>query len=328
MDAVVLQEFGNPDVLGFERYPDPVAEPGWVVVRVRACAVNWHDVLVRRGLYNSPLPHVLGADGAGERLDTGEPVMILPSLWWGDDDSAPGDGFEILGDFRPGTHAELVRVPEECVVPKPHGLSWLEAAALPLVGVTAYRALISRGRLKPGESVLVLGAGGGLATMAISLASGIGASVVVTSSSWEKVARAKEIGATDGVLYTESDWPESAKRSTAGGRGFDLVIDSVGTWRDSLRALRPGGRLVVLGASRADSARLDVRSFYFGQFELIGTTMGSPRDFAGLLSLFDKGVVEPPVIDTVFPLDSAAAAHEWVESGEAFGKVALSVDSG
>ena len=326
MEAVVLREFGGPEVLGFELHPDPADEPGWVVVRVRACAVNWHDVLVRRGMYNSPLPHVLGADGAGERLDTGEPVMILPSLWWGDDESAPGDGFEILGDFRPGTHAELVRVPEECVVPKPRSVSWPEAAALPLVGVTAYRALISRGRLTAGESALVLGAGGGLATMAISLASGIGASVVVTSSSWDKVARAKELGATDGVLYTEPDWAESAKRCSAGGRGFDLVIDSVGTWRDSLTALRPGGRLVVLGASRVDSVALDVRSFYFGQFELIGTTMGSPHDFTGLLSLFEEGVVQPPVIDRIFPLDAAAAAHQRVESGDAFGKVVLSVD--
>lgn len=328
MEAVVLHEFGGPDVLGLERYPDPVAESGWVVVRVRACAVNWHDVLVRQGLYNSPLPHVLGADGAGERMDTGEPVMILPSLWWGDDDSAPGDGFEILGDSRPGTHAELVRVPEECAVPKPRGLSWSGAAALPLVGVTAYRALVSRGRLRAGESVLILGAGGGLATMAISMASGIGASVVVTSSSWSKVERAKEVGATDGVLYTEPDWAETAKHCTPGGRGFDLVIDSVGTWRDSLRALRPGGRLVVLGAAQADSAVLDIRPFYFGQYELIGTTMGSPRDLAGLLTLLDEGAVEPPVIDMTFPLDAAAAAHERIESGAAFGKVALSVSTG
>lgn len=325
MDAAVLREFGEPQVLKFERCADPVSASGWVVVRLRASAVNWHDVLVRRGQYRSPLPHVLGADGAGERTDTGEPVMILPSLWWGEEDSAPSDHFEILGDHQRGTYAELVRVPEECVVPKPVGLSWEAAAAMPLVGVTAFRALVSRGRLKAGESALILGAGGGLATMAVSLAAGIGASTAVTSSSWDKVARSKDLGADDGILYTEPDWPETAKKCTPGGRGFDLVLDSVGTWRDSLRALRPGGRLVVLGASRAETAQLDVRPFYFGQFELIGTTMGSPRDFAGLLSLLGRRAVEPPAIDSVFPLDAASAAHERVESGEVFGKVVLSV---
>lgn len=325
MEAAMIREFGGPDVLKLDRCADPVAEPGWVVVRLRASSVNWHDVLVRRGLYRSPLPHVLGADGAGERADTGEPVMILPSLWWGDDDSAPAKGFEILGDYQRGTYAELVRVPEECVVPKPARLGWAAAAALPLVGVTAFRALVSRGRLKAGESVLVLGAGGGLATMVVSLAAGIGASAVVTSSSSDKVARAKELGATDGVLYTDPDWPDAAKGCTPGGRGFDLVIDSVGTWRDSLRALRPGGRLVVLGASRAEEAVLDVRPFYFGQFELIGTTMGSPRDFAGLLALVEDGAIDPPIIDTVFPLDAAAAAHERVEGGDMFGKVVLEI---
>lgn len=325
MEAVVLREFGGPEVLKFDRCDDPVDEPGWVRVRLRASAVNWHDVLVRRGLYKSPLPHVLGADGAGERVDTGEPVMILPSLWWGEDESAPGDRFEILGDYQRGTYAELVRVPEECVVPKPSDLSWSAAAALPLVGVTAFRALVSRGRLKAGETALILGAGGGLATMAVSFAAGIGALVVVTSSSWDKVARAKALGATDGVLYTDPDWAEAAKGCTPGARGFDLVLDSVGTWRDSLSALRPGGRLVVLGASRAESATLDARPFYFGQYELIGTTMGSPRDFAGLLSLIEDGGIEPPVIDSIFPLDAAAAAHERVESGELFGKVVLSI---
>jgi zinc-binding alcohol dehydrogenase/oxidoreductase len=173
--AIVMKEYGGPQCLVPAEQPDPVADPGWAVVRLRAAALNWHDVLVRQGRYQSPLPHVPGADGAGTDVDTGEDVLVVPSLWWGDDESAPGRSWEILGDRRPGTYAEMVRVPRECVVPKPARLSWPEAAALPLVGLTTYRALFSRARLAPGESLLVLGAGGGVATMAVSLGAAGGA---------------------------------------------------------------------------------------------------------------------------------------------------------
>ncbi len=323
MQAVVLRGFGAADVLRPESVPDPQARPGWATVRLRASALNWHDILVRQGRYGSPLPHVLGADGAGTRTDTGEEVIILPSLWWGDDESAPGADFEILGDHRWGTYAELVQVPEDCLAPKPAGMRWEQAAALSLVGVTTYRGLFSRGRLCPGESLLVLGAGGGVATMAVSLASSIGARVVVTSSSVDKIARSRSLGADAGVLYTDDDWPGKAKALTSGEAGFDLVLDSVGTWQDSLRCLRPGGRLVVLGASRADSVVLEPRPFYFGQYELIGTTMGSPRDFAGLLRLIDDHDVPPPPISATYALDAAADAHRFLERGTGFGKVVL-----
>lgn len=323
MRAIVLREFGAADVLRAEEVPDPEPEPGWVAVRLKASALNWHDVLVRRGQYGSPLPHVLGADGAGVRTDTGEEVVIVPSLWWGDDESAPAPGWEILGDHRPGTYAEAVRVPAECVAPRPAGYSWEQAAALPLVGLTTYRALFSRGGLRAGESLLVLGAGGGIATTAVAFGRGVGASVVVTSSSASKISQARELGADGGVLYTESDWAQQAKALSPGGRGFDVVLDSVGSWPESVLALRPGGRLVVLGASASEQAPLDVRPFYFGQYSLLGTTMGSPRDFAGLLALLDSRSIAPPVIDRVFPLDEAAAAHRYLEQGGGFGKVVL-----
>nr|WP_241841604.1 zinc-binding dehydrogenase [Pseudofrankia sp. BMG5.36] len=304
--------------------PDPEAAPGWSVVRLKAAALNWHDVLVRQGRYDSPLPHVPGADGAGVDAVTGDEVMVVPSLWWGEDVAAPGAGWEILGDRRNGTYAELVRVPRECVVPKPAGLSWAEAAALPLVGLTTYRALFTRAALKEGESLLVLGAGGGVATMAVSLASAVGARVVVTSSSQEKIDRARGLGAAAGVRYDHPGWPEDA-RGLVGGRGFDVVLDSVGTWEDALRALRPGGRLVVLGASRAEEARIAVRPYYFGQYSLLGTTMGSPQDFAGLMSVLASYNVPPPVVDRAFPLDEVVAAHERLESGAAFGRLVLEI---
>ena len=164
MHAVVMHEFGAPTVLRAGELPDPAARPGWVTVALRASALNWHDVLVRQGRYGSPLPHVIGADGAGVRTDTGEEVVVLPSLHWGERNEAPGSRFEILGDRTPGTYAELVSVPVECLAAKPAGMSWAEAAALPLVGVTTYRALFTRGRLHAGESMLVIGAGGGVAS--------------------------------------------------------------------------------------------------------------------------------------------------------------------
>jgi zinc-binding alcohol dehydrogenase/oxidoreductase len=326
LHAIIMREFGTAAVLRPGEFPDPTPRPGWVTVALRASALNWHDVLVRQGRYSSPLPHIIGADGAGMRTDTGEQVVVLPSLNWGDRDEAPGIRWEILGDHTPGTYAELVSVPADCVAPKPAGLSWAEAAALPLVGVTTYRALFVRGRLHSGESMLVVGAGGGIATMAISLAVAAGAGIVVTSSSNDTIERAVSAGAHGGVLHSETDWPERARALSPNEAGFDLVLDPVGRWSESVRALRPGGRLVVLGANAAQTAPMDIRSFYFGQFDLLGTTMGSNRDFAGLLNMIDRCSVRPPVIDREFPLDRAAEAHEYLEQGRTFGKCVLTHD--
>lgn len=323
MHVVRLEEFGDPTVLRPADVLEPPAPPGSVRVDLRASALNWHDVLVRRGLYHSPLPHVLGADGAGVRRDTGEEVVILPSLGWGSREAAPGPHWEILGDHRWGTYAESVLVPAECLFPRPTGWSWREAAALPLVGVTVFRALVSRGRLRTGESLLVLGAGGGVATMAVLLARAVGASVWVTSSSQDKIEHARAAGASEGVRYTDADWVAQARALSPSGDGFDVVLDSVGTWPESIAAARPGGRVVVLGASRFETAPIDVRPFYFGQYELIGTTMGSLADFAGLLRLVDDGRLPPPPIAAVHRLDDAARAHTDLESGALVGKIVL-----
>jgi NADPH:quinone reductase-like Zn-dependent oxidoreductase len=317
-----MQEFGTAAVLRPGEFPDPPGRPGWVTVALRASALNWHDVLVRQGRYGSPLPHIIGADGAGVRTDTGEEVVILPSLNWGDREEAPASGWEILGDRTPGTYADLVSVPADCLALKPRGLNWAEAAALPLVGLTTYRALFVRGRLQRGESMLVVGAGGGIATTAIALAVAAGASITVTSSSAETIERAVGAGARDGVLHSEQGWPEQA-RAMSPDNGFDLILDPVGRWSESVRALRPGGRLVVLGANAAQTAEVDIRSFYFGQFDLLGTTMGSSKDFAGLLKMFDQYSVRAPVIDREFPMDRAAEAHEYLERGRTFGKCVL-----
>ena len=273
--------------------------------------------------YRFPVPLVPGSDGAGIRRDTGEEVVIYPGLGWGDREDAAGPDWRILGGPDDGTYAELVKVPRENVFPKPARLSWQEAAAFPLGGVTAYRALFRLGRLQMDETILVIGTGG-VSTLVISLAAQVDARVLVTSSSNEKIARAVELGAEDGVLYTAGDWVEEVLARTD-GRGVDVVLDSVGTtWAESLRCLRKGGRLVVFGGTGGPVTELDVRHVYLNWLSILGTTMGSADDFGELLRMVDDADWRP-VIDSVRPLAEAAAAHERMQSGRHFGKLVLSI---
>jgi NADPH:quinone reductase-like Zn-dependent oxidoreductase len=316
--AVRVQEGGE---LRYEEAPDPVVGPGEVVVELHAAAVNRRDLLVRNPpgpAYRFDLPLIPGSDGAGVRRDTGEEVVIYPGLGWGPREDAAGPDWRILGGPDDGTYAELVKVPAENVFPKPARFSWEEAAAFPLAALTAYRALFEIGGLVDDESVLVLGAGSGVSTMAVSLAAQAGCRVLVTSSSQEKIDRAKELGAEGGVLYTEDGWAEAAGP-------VDVVLDSVGsTWRESVKALRRGGRLVVFGGTGGPEVTIDVRALYLNWQSIRGTTMGSARDFAGLLRMVNRGRWHP-VIDSVRPLEEAAAAHERMQAGEHFGKLVLTV---
>jgi NADPH:quinone reductase-like Zn-dependent oxidoreductase len=316
MKAVVVRDGGE---LSYEDFDDPVAGPGEVVVELRSGAINRRDMLLRNPpgpAYEFPKPIIPGSDGAGIRRDTGEEVVIYPGLHWGPGEDAAGAGWEILGGPSNGTYAELVKVPVENVYPKPARFSWAEAAAFPLAALTAYRALFAVGRLRVDETVLVLGAGSGVSTFAIQLAAQEGARVLVTSSSEEKIERAKELGAAGGVLYTEEGWPEALGP-------VDLVLDSVGsTWRDSLRALRKGGRLVVFGGTGGPEVTLDVRAVYLNWLSILGTTMGSPRDFFSMMRMVDDGDWRP-VIDSVRPLAEAEAAHDRMKAGEHFGKLVL-----
>jgi NADPH:quinone reductase-like Zn-dependent oxidoreductase len=317
MQAVRVHDGGE---LRYETVPDPEAGPGEVVVELRAAALNRRDLLVCGGTYPYPLPLTPGSDGAGIRRDTGEEVVIYPSLAWGDREAAPGPDFQILGGPRDGTFAELIVVPEANVFAKPARLSWEEAAALPLAGLTAYRALFSRGGLLAGETVLVLGAGSGVSTFAVQLAAQAGGRVLVTSSSDEKIERSRTLGAAGGVNYKTSDWVAAVQELG----GADLVIDSIGsTWPQSLDCLRSGGRVVVFGATGGTEATLPVRPFYFGQWSRLGTTMGSPSDFAGLLAALHSGSWRP-VIDSVAPLAEAPTAVEAMASAQHFGKLVLS----
>ncbi len=323
MNAVLVQDAG---VVTVESFPDPEPGPGEVLVELKAAALNRRDLLVRSPpspVYDFPKPFVAGHDGAGVRRDTGEEVVLYPGIKWGESDEAPGTDFRFIGGPLNGTFAELIAIPEECVFRKPARLSFEEAAALPVAGLTAYRALFPVGGLVAGETVLVLGAGSGVSTFAIELAAQAGARVLVTSSSDEKIERVKALGADGGVLYTEEGWAERV-RELNGGHGVDLVLDSVGsTWPESLRALRRAGRLVVFGGTGGAEVTLDVRYLYLNWLSILGTTLGSPRQFGAFLETVQAGDWQP-VIDSVRPLAQAEAAYEKLTAGH-FGKLVLSI---
>jgi zinc-binding alcohol dehydrogenase/oxidoreductase len=308
--------------LRVEQAPDPTPGPGEVVVELERAGLNRRDLLVSGGVYPFPLPLIPGSDGAGRRRDTGEDVVIMPSLHWGDREESFGPDFGILGGPTDGTYAELVAVPAENLYPRPSGWSAAECAAFPLAALTAHRALFARAGLRAGETVLVLGAGSGVSTFAVQLATQAGARVLVTSSSDAKIERSVALGAEAGLNYaTTEDWPAAARELGP----IDVVVDSVGaTWQQSLECVRPGGRVVVFGATRGTEVELQVRPFYFGQLSLLGTMMGSPRDFAGLLGMIAEASWRP-VIDAEFPLADAPAALERL-AGDHFGKLVLACD--
>jgi len=321
MEAFRIHEGGEGR---FEEAPDAVAEAGEVLVELRAAALNRRDLLVRNPpspVYDFPKPFVAGHDGAGIRRDTGEDVVVYPTVGWGSRDDVP-EGGKFIGGPLDGTFGELISVPEENVFPKPARLSWEEAASLPVAGMTAYRALFPVGGLESGQTVLVLGAGSGVSTFAVALAADAGASVFVTSSSDGKIDRARELGAEDGVLYTEGDWAAAVRELVPDG--VDLVVDSVGTtWPESLRALRKGGRLVVFGGTGGPMVELDVRYVYLNYLSVLGTTGASPRQFGEFLKTVQSGSWQP-VIDSIHPLAEAETGYARLVDDH-YGKVVLTM---
>lgn len=336
MKAIVLRGVGEPEAVHLEDVADPEPGPGEVAVRLRAAALNHRDLFILRGQYAGlRFPIVPGSDGVGEVAAVGsgvegarpgDQVIINPSINWGDDPRAQGPDFKILGLPDDGTFAQMVRVPAANVLPRPAGLSDEEAAAIPLAGLTAYRATVTRGRARGGETVLVLGIGGGVATFALLIARSLGARVLVTSGSDEKIERARALGADGGFNYKSEDWVKAAKEAT-GGRGVDLVVDGTGgkTFDQALDAVRPGGRIVSYGATTGPVPELAVRRLFFKQLDALGSTMGSPSDFRAMLNLFGEGKA-PPVVDRVFPLAEAGAALRHMDGAAQFGKIVLKIE--
>jgi NADPH:quinone reductase-like Zn-dependent oxidoreductase len=334
MKAIVLREPGGPERLRLEEVPTPEPGPGEVTVALRAAALNRRDIIMRSlPRMADMMPFIPGSDGAGVvaaagtgvgRVKVGDAVVVFPSLRWGIFEAHPGPDFEILGGPTDGTYAEAIRLPAENVFPKPAHLSFEEAAAFPLAGLTAWRALFTKAQVKPGERVLIPGAGGGVATLALQIAKLAGARVYVTSHSEEKLGRAMQLGADGAVNYTRADWADEVRRLSGGG--VEVVVDSVGaaTFGPAVDLVVPGGRIVVFGTTSGSSTSVELRYFYRKQISLMGTTMGSPQEFAALLAALNSGAIRP-VIDTTFPLGEASAAQRRLEQSEQFGKIILSM---
>lgn len=331
MKAVVLAGVKQP--LAVKEVPLPELGAGDALVRVHAAAFNRRDWWIQQGLYAGlKFPIILGSDGAGiveqvgdqaDRHWLGKEVIINPSIAWGDNEAFQQRTFNILGLPQDGTFAQYVRIPAVNLHEKPAYLSFEEAAALPLGGVTAYRALFGRAALQAGEKVLITGAGGGVATFALQWAVHAGASVYVTSSTQAKVERAMNLGATGGVLYTGPQWREELQEQAG---GFDVILDSAlgAAFEEYLELANPGGRIVFFGGTAGDIPPLNGRKIFWKQLSVLGTTMGSPKDFANMLMFADQHRIRP-VIDSVSPLAAADRVLGKMETSSQFGKMVLSI---
>ena len=336
MKAVVLHELEGPESLSYEDAPDPEPGSGEIVVRLRNAALNRRDVFVTQGMYPGAkpdaLPVILGSDGSGEVAahgdgadgpEEGAEVVVNPALYWGDNPKVPGKDYRILGLPDDGTYAQFVKVPADHVYPKPSHLSHEEAAALPLGALTAYRALFSRGQLQEGETVLVPGIGGGVATFLVQMATAAGATVFVTSGSDEKIERAKELGAEGGVNYNSEDWSKELKNMTG---GVDLSIDSIGgeTFNALVQLAKPGSRIVIFGSTQGPVPKMMTISLALKNLDVFGTAMGNGQEFGDMLEFYEKHDLHP-VINETFPLEEATAAQQHMEEGKGIGKIVLEI---
>jgi NADPH:quinone reductase-like Zn-dependent oxidoreductase len=317
MKAVRIHEDGGPEVLRYEDAPDPEPGPDDVLIRLRAASLNRLDLWVRRGMPSVPKPRILGADGAGED-EAGRRVVINPGL-------EHGDRITVIGEHTDGTHAELIAVPAGNVYPIPDGVTFEEAAAFPLVFETVYRMLVTRAGLQPGEWVLAWGASSGVGSAALVLARALGAHVIATSSSDAKLELARGLGADTVVNHATGDVVAAVKEAT-GGPGADVVVEHVGeaTWQTSLQAVRAHGRIAVCGATTGPNPKAALHRVWWKQLTILGSTMGTKADFEGAYDLVASGRARP-VIDSVYPLAEARAAHERMESGDHFGKIVLTI---
>jgi NADPH:quinone reductase-like Zn-dependent oxidoreductase len=339
MTAMVLRERGGPDVLRLEQLPVPEPGPGEVRVRIRAIALNHLDVWVRKGgpAFKLEYPHRLGSDIAGE-LDAvgpgakgtaGEKVVVQPGLSCMRCEQCLGGHdnlcryYRILGENAQGGYAEYIVVPDVNIAPYPERLDFPQAAASILTNLTAWQMLVHKGKVAPGETVLVQGAGSGIGVAAIQIAKLFGARVIATASTADKLAKARALGADETIDYTTADFVAECKRLT-GKRGVDLVIEHVGgeVFAKSIRAVRTGGRIVTCGATAGFHPQIDLRHIFFRNVEVLGSTMGSKADLIAVLGHVQAGKIAP-VIHEILPLARAADAHRLLEERRAFGKVVL-----
>ncbi|MBT2570644.1 zinc-binding dehydrogenase [Planococcus sp. ISL-110] len=315
--------------LKLKEMEEPKTKPREVVVSIKAAGVNRRDLGLIKRYGDNPEALIIGSDGAGvvesvgaDVIDfaTGDAVIINPALRWYGNSEAPPPEFDILGMPDHGTFAEKIALPADQLEKKPRYLNWEEAGCLALPALTGYRALFTKGQLKKGDTLFIPGAGSGVATFLIQFAKNIGARVIVTSRSEEKQQHAKDIGA-DLAISTDSDWLKELADEK-----IDLVIDSVGgaTFNRSLEILRKGGRIVIFGATTEDNVDFNLRKFFYGQYQLFGSTMGSREELRAMLAHMESHEMRP-IIDKIFPLDQAQEAFDHLASGNQFGKVVLNI---
>ncbi len=331
MKAVVLEAADKPLVL--KEVDKPALQPGEVLVKVKAAALNRRDYWITIGKYAGiKYPIILGSDSSGIVYEVGNDkdkylldneVIINPGYGWGDDERFNADDFNILGLPDNGTFAEYVKVSADQLFPKPAHLNWEQAAALPLAGVTSYRALFTKGKANKGDKVLVTGVGSGTGTLALQWAVAAGCKVFVTSGSGDKITRAKQLGASAGVNYHSQDWAEQLQHLAG---GFDVIIDSaLGDGFAKLPDLcKSGGRIVIFGGTAGNIPALNGRKIFWRQLQIIGTKMGSPADFKAMVDFLNKHQVVP-VVDEVFTLADTAKAIAKMENSSQFGKIVISL---
>jgi len=343
LKAVRIHEHGGVDKLRYEEVQEPkLSSPTEAIVQLKTAALNRIDLWNREGLtgMDIALPHILGADGAGivaqvgeqvHNVKKGDAVCLYPPSGCGQCEYCFTDRefmcirLRALGERLQGTYAEYVKLPAANCFPIPPGLSFEEAAAFPLVFLTVWRMLVTNAELKPGEHVLILGIGGGVATAALQIARHMGAHIFVTSSSDEKLELAKNWGADHGINYLRSDFAKEV-RALTGKRGVDVVVDCVGgeSWVKSLAALARGGRLATCGATAGANPQTDIRRIFWNHLKIFGSTLGSREEFRQLLAFMQISKVRP-IVDQIFSLKDVAAAQRRLEEGKQFGKIVLQI---
>ncbi len=338
MKAVRIHEFGGPEVLRFEDVSEPTLRKDHVLVRIKACALNHLDLWIRKGLPGIKLPHINGSDIAGDVAQVGEyitdikpgqRVLLAPMTFCGHCAECVAGRqnfcpqFSVLGYLNDGGNAEFIAVPRINVIPIPDTLTYDEAASVPLVFLTAWHMLVGRGQVKPGQVVLVLGAGSGVGSAAIQIAKLWGARVITTAGDEVKLEKGRELGADYTINHYQQKISEEVRKITA-KRGVDIVIEHVGaaTWDESMKSLRPGGTLVTCGATTGPEAKLELRFLFSRQLSLLGSYMGNMGELHEVLKFVFSGTLKA-VVDKSFPLREARAAHEHLERSAQFGKVIL-----
>ena len=333
MKALYLETADGPESASLREVETPVPAAGEVRVAIKAASINHRELFIAHGQYpGMTLPAIMGCDGAGvvdmvgegvSGVNVGDEVVLYPARNWGPNREAPAADFGLLGMPFPGTIAEYVCVPADNLAPKPAFMTWEEAGAMPLTALTSWRALMFKGQLQKGETLLISGVGGGVATFGLAFAVAKGANVYVTGESEDVIARAKEMGAKDGLLFTDPDWRKQVGKMTG---GVDVVLDGAPSpsLPNYIRAINPGARIVIYGSTAGNDIKFNATDLFLKSARIVGTQVGDPIDFKDMLAFAGEHKIKP-VIETTYPLDQAKEALLHLRDGHKFGKVVVTV---